>query len=240
VAIQAFLTAAHAKGEIRVEALAGTHEWVESDAGLQDGRDLCDAILDFNRAGAPPAERFDGIHFDVEHDDWYAGTRWFRYLDLITYCQAQVDTYNQTHEEILFGVDIPPHFLTGPGSSGAIQSGWDVLSIVDYATLMDYRDFADVRWDGRTDGIIRDAEAFLADGNALGKPVIIGIELTPNPYNHVTFFEECPMFMEDELRQVSRYLAGAWAYKGIAIHDFDTWKGKSCIFLPVAVKNSQP
>lgn len=236
-AFQSFLTAAHAQGEIRVEALAGTHEWVETDAGLQDGKDLCDAILDLNRAGAGPAKRFDGIHFDVEHDDWYVGARWSRYLDLITYCQAQVSTYNQTREPIVFGVDLPPHFLTGSGSSGAVMSAWDVLSIVDYITLMDYRDYADVRWDGRTDGIISQAEDFIADGNALGKPVIIGVELTPNPYNHVTFFEECPMLMERELRKVARYLAGAWAFKGIAIHDFGAWKGKSCVFLPVTLKN---
>jgi hypothetical protein len=238
---QAFLAAAHATGELRVEALAGTHKWVESDVGLQEGKDLCDAILNFNRAGATPAGRFDGIHYDVEHDDWYTGGRWARYLDLITYCQAQVDTYNQTHEPIVFGVDIPPHFLTGLGNSGVVKSSWDVLSIVDYVTLMDYRDFADVRWDGRTDGVIPRAEPFMADGAALGKPIIIGVELTPNPYDHVTFFEECGGLMENELREVSRYFAGEWAYQGIAIHDYDAWKEKEwCVFLPMILKNSTP
>jgi hypothetical protein len=238
---QTFLTAAHSTGDIRVEALAGTHKWVETDEGLQHGKDRCDAILNFNQAGATPAERFDGIHYDVEHDDWYTGTRWSRYLDLITYCQTQVDTYNQTHEPIVFGVDIPPHFVTGPESSDAIKSGWDVLSIVDYIALMDYRDFADVRWDGRTDGIIPRAEPFIADGNALGKPVIIGVELTQNPYDHVTFFEECATLMENELSKVSRHFAGEWAYKGIAIHDYSAWKEKEwCVFLPVILKNSNP
>lgn len=65
--------------------------------------------------------------------------------------------------------------------------------------------------------------------------VIIGLELTPNPYNHVTFFEECPMFMENELRKVSRYFAGNWAYKGIAIHDYGAWKEKGC--LPLILKS---
>jgi len=218
--------------------MAGTHEWVESDGGLQDGKGLCDVILGFNRAGTTPAQRFDGIHYDVEHDAWYTGSRWPRYLDLISYCQAQVNTYNQTHEPIVFGVDVPPHFETGPGSSGAVKSVWDVLSIVDYITLMDYRDFADVRWDGRTDGIIPRAESFVVDGNALGKPVIIGVELKPNPYNHVTFFEECPSYMENELRKVSQHFAGDWAYRGIAIHYYDVWQGKGCVFLPVVLKSS--
>jgi hypothetical protein len=90
----------------------------------------------------------------VEHDDWFADNRWAHFIELIAYCQTQVDTYNLTHEPIVFGVDIPPHFLTGPDSSGQVKSNWDVMNIVDTITLMDYRDFADLRWDGRTHGII--------------------------------------------------------------------------------------
>jgi len=236
---QTFLTVAHSAGDVRIEALAGTYEWVNDDDGLQDGKDLCHALLDFNRAGDTPARRFDGIHYDVEHDDWFTGDRWARFIQLITYCQTQVDVYNQTHEAIVFGVDVPPRFLTGPGFSGGVTSNWDVLSMVDYITLMDYRDFADERWDGRTDGIIPRAEAFLVDGNALGKRVVIGVELTSNPYDHVTFCEECPQFMERELRQVSRYFAGDWAYGGLAIHDYAAWETKagSCkIYLPIVLK----
>jgi hypothetical protein len=235
---QTFLTTAHIQGKFRVEALAGTHQWVETDSGLQEGKTLCDNILKFNHAGVTSAERFDGIHYDVEHDNWDAG-RWSRYLTLVTYCQSQVDLYNQSHEPIVFGVDIPPHFKTGPQSSSQITSSWDVLNIVDYITLMDYRDFADVRWDGRADGIIPRAAPFIGDGNALGKPVVIGVELKPTPYNHVTFFEECPVFMESELREVSQRFAGDWAYKGIAVHDYQTWKRKACLFfLPVILKNN--
>lgn len=238
---QTFLTVAHATGEIRVEALAGTHQWVETDSGLQDGKNLCAAILEFNRAGATPAGRFDGIHFDVEHDDWFTNNRWARFIELITYCQTQVDSYNQTHEPVVFGVDIPPHFKTGPKNSGEITSGWDILTIVDYISLMDYRDFADVRWDGRTDGIIVRAEPFIADGNALGKSVMIGVELTPNPFDHVTFFEECPAHLENELRAVSQHFALDGSYKGVAIHSYEAWSGKEdCdIFLPMILKSSQ-
>jgi hypothetical protein len=105
---------------------------------------------------------------------------------------------------------------------------------------MDYRDFADVRWDGRVDGIIPRAQAFIADGNALGKSIVIGVEMTPNQYNHVTFFEECPLFMENELRTVSRHFAMDCSYKGIAIHDYAAWKEKEgCnTFLPVLLKNN--
>lgn len=123
------------------------------------GKDICDVVLDFNRSGASPDERLDGIHYDVEHDNWNAD-RWTRYLDLIIYCQNGVNVYNQTHAPIVFGVDIPPRFLTGPDSSGAVMSFWDVLNVVDYATLMNFRDFADVRHDGNTDGIIARGQTF--------------------------------------------------------------------------------
>jgi len=43
------------------------------------------------------------------------------------------------------------------------------------------------------------------------------------------------MFMENELRKVSRYFAGNWAYKGIAIHDYGAWKEKGC--LPLILKS---
>ncbi|MCP4424533.1 MAG: hypothetical protein GY803_08590 [Chloroflexi bacterium] len=236
--LQAFLSITHNTSDIRVEALAGTYEWVETDAGLQNGKDLCDAILDFNRDGTTSDGRFDGIHYDVEHDNWSINNHWGRFIELLTHCQTQVNLYNQTHEPIVFGVDIPPHFVTGPDSSGQVESNWDVMNIVDMITLMDYRDFADVRWDGRIDGLIPRAEDFIADGNALGTPVVIGVELTENTYDHVTFFEECSSRMESELNSLSQYFATDWAYKGIAIHDYAAWKGKSCIFLPL-VANGQ-
>lgn len=236
--LQTFLTIAHNTDDIRIEALAGTHEWVETATGLQEGKALCDAILNFNRAGATSDERFDGIHYDVEHDDWFTGNRWDRFIELISYCQNQVDFYNQTYDPIIFGVDIPPHFLTGPSSSGAIKSNWDVLNIVDYITLMDYRDFADVRWDGNTDGIIPRAEPFISDGNALGKSVVIGVELTSNPFDHVTFFEECRAYLDNQLQMVSKHFAMDWSYKGIAIHDYKAWREirKCDLFLPMILK----
>ena len=62
-AMQAFLTAIHQNG-LKVEALTGTFEWVNSDALLQEGKDTCDAILAFNQEGGTAAARFDGIHLD--------------------------------------------------------------------------------------------------------------------------------------------------------------------------------
>lgn len=42
---QSFLTAAHSGGQLRIEALGGTYEWVENSEKLQEGKNFCDAIL---------------------------------------------------------------------------------------------------------------------------------------------------------------------------------------------------
>ena len=43
-----------------------------------------------------------------------------------------------------------------------------------------------------------------ADGSALGVPVTLAVELKFSDWDHVTFHEECPLYMEGELRAVSR------------------------------------
>lgn len=233
-AFHTFLDVAHTH-DLRVEALAGTHAWVNDDAGLQDGKATCDAVLDFNKSSAAAAQRFDGIHLDVEHDNWAENGRWARFIELLTYCRSQIDSYNMSYDPIILSADIPPHFGTGAHRTGEVMSGWDVMMLVDTVVLMDYRDFADVRKDGRTDGIIPRADPFLIDGNALQTPVIIGVELLLNPYDHVTFYEECLFHMELELEKVSTRLATSWAFQGIAMHDYEHWRTqrKSCLFLPL-------
>lgn len=235
-AFQNFLTKAHQAG-LKVEALTGTFEWVNSDALLQEGKDTCDAILAFNQSSATVSERFDGIHLDVEHDSWETDNHWDRFLELLTYCRTAIDLYNQTYDPIILNADIPIRFLTGPQNSGEVMSNWDVMPLLDVLTLMDYRDFADMRWDGRTDGILSWAEGFMTDGNALGTPVMIGLELTPNDYDHVTFAEECTAYMEQELENVAAALSASWAFQGFALHDYAAWTLNQCrIYLPFVIR----
>lgn len=227
-AIREFLALAHAAG-IRVEALIGTPEWVERDeeGGLTDGKGMCDAILEFNRTSSTVAERFDGIHLDVEHDIWTL-ERWSRFMGLLSDCRVRIDAYNQEHEALVFGADLPLRFwdTTSAEHSGEPESVWDVLALVDYLTVMDYRDFADERWNGDTHGIIHFGEPFLEAGKAAGRDVVIGVELTANDDNYVTFFEETTAEMERELRQAAWYFAGQPNFKGFAIHSYFPWKAK--------------
>jgi hypothetical protein len=224
--IQEFLSIAHTDG-IRVEALAGTHEWVENESGFEDGKAMCDAIVEFNTMSTQAEKRFDGIHFDVEHDNWNKD-RWGRFMKLITHCQKVVHDYNQNHAPIVFGVDLPLRFwaTTGVEHSGSPESVWDVLNIVDYITVMDYRDFASERWTGDTQGIIHFAEHFLKDGDSLGKDVIIGVELTRNKYDHVTFFEEDTDHLERELHEAAWYFSTYRSFQGLAVNSYFAWKEK--------------
>ena len=233
---QNFLAVAHQNG-LKIEALTGTFEWVNSDELLQEGKDTCDAILAFNQAGVTAVQRFDGIHLDVEHDVWEEDNRWDRFLELLAYCRAAIDLYNQTYDPITLNADIPPRFVTGAHNSGEMMSSWDVMTQLDVLTLMDYRDYADVRWDGRTDGILQWAEGFINDGNALGVPVIIGLELSPNEHDHVTFQEECTGYMEQELETVAVALSSNWAFQGFALHDYAWWQLNQCrIYLPLIIR----
>jgi len=231
-ALREFLMTAHNAG-LRVECLAGTHEWIEDK--LQEGKDYFDAVLEFNQT-ASHQERFDGIHYDVEHDSWNE-SRWNNFIELINYCRSEINSYNLSHpveESIIFGVDTDPtRFLNGLESSGQVMSNYDVLNIVDYITILDYRDYAYFNPDipSRTDGLIHWAEPVIADATELNKGVHIGVELgTDNVYyEFVTFNEESLLYMETELLKVAEYFSDESlhpAYQGIALHDYNNYSAK--------------
>ncbi len=88
---------------------------------------------------------------------------------------------------------------------------------------MDYRDFAE---DGNAAGIIARAESFIDDGDALEKGVVIGVELTENTYDHVTFYEEDICRMEEELNKTAWHYAERASFQGLAIHNYSVWKEK--------------
>ncbi|NQU74045.1 MAG: hypothetical protein HQ547_05000, partial [Candidatus Omnitrophica bacterium] len=110
--LRGFLAAAHSRG-LRVDCLTGDKSWAtptrfidETWIGRIKGEEKCDAILAFNTGASFGAERFDGIHYDVEPHglsysrgddyDWDNNNAliWTEYLALLDSCQAKVDTYN--------------------------------------------------------------------------------------------------------------------------------------------------
>jgi hypothetical protein len=60
-----FLQTAYDRG-VSVEYLDGHAMWLADDAYLQEATEVCDDVINFNRAAPTISARFDGIHFDIE------------------------------------------------------------------------------------------------------------------------------------------------------------------------------
>lgn len=226
--LRGFLAAAHARG-LTVECLTGDKYWTTPEH-REDGEARCDAILAFNAAGSSDAERFDGIHYDVEPQglrfdrgddyDWDAhnATLWSQYLTLLDYCQTQVNAYNTTHTDIQFGADIAWWFDTDshPGTPA------DVQTRIDYVTIMDYRQTGPLLVDGATTEI--------GTADSLGKEAYVGVETAPAVFpdpDTITFYEEGNDFMEDQLTYTESAFSVNPGFGGFAIHYYeDTSRGE--------------
>jgi len=229
--LRGFLSAAHARG-LRIECLDGDKYWALPDfLGVGDnrarGEARIDEILAFNAAGSQDAERFDGIHYDVEPHglsysrgddyDWDADNAfiWSEYLVLLGNCRGKIDAYNASNTDIEFGVDIA--FWYDDYDNDAYPGGvTDILNYVDYVGIMDYRDSASRIVDG--------ASYELGLANDLDKRVYIGIETAPayepDPPS-ITFYEEGNDFMEGELETAEEQVNSNSSFAGFAIHFYE-------------------
>ena len=98
-----------------------------------------------------------------------------------------------------------------------------IIDIVDYATIMAYRDFAE-----GIDGIIYHSEDEVTYAASVDKKVVVGVETmgfgpdnTDNP-EKITFYEEGEVYMNQELEKVIEYYTEG--LKGVAIHYYLTYK----------------
>jgi len=96
------------------------------------------------------------------------------------------------------------------------------MDIHDFVTVMDYRDFA-----LGPNGMVEHATNELDYAMAMGKPVTIGVEtgpIDPEDPNSVTFMQEGPEVLEQELALAETEFKNDWPYPDVfsefAIHDF--------------------
>lgn len=99
-----------------------------------------------------------------------------------------------------------------------------VQDVFDYITIQAYRDYATVNPDNpfRTDGIISISLDEISYGDAINKPVVLGVETTPESPESITFFEEgesAPFGMESQLKIVSSVFADRPSFSGFAIQE---------------------
>ena len=209
-------------------------------------------VLQYNMTpGISQQERFDGVNVDIEPyllPGWNTAPAGMTLSQSRTTIAAQYldlsDKYRQMKEQYLndIGETDPSNFVFGPstpfwfdsnlfdtgsnidwGSEGSKPLYQHVLDIHDYITIMDYRDFA-----LGTDGIVFHAEHELDYAEDIGKPVVIGVETGPSTPEKVTFLQEGPQWLEEQLALAEDEFNARWpnlanqpiVFDGFAIHDY--------------------
>ena len=179
-------------------------------------------VLDYNRAAALN-ERFDGINLDIEPHilaEW--STRKMELLaNFVEMSDALMQVKRASGQNLPMGPAIP-FWLDG------IQLDWKgqrkpvsqhVQNIYDFVALMDYRDHAD-----GGDGLVSHAMDELAYGEAIGRPVLIGIETMPNALKKVSFNHLGEADLERELAATSRSVGRMRSFGGYVVHHYAAYR----------------
>ncbi|WP_017811544.1 hypothetical protein [Paenibacillus shenyangensis] len=210
---QHFIAAASAQG-ITVQALDGAPSWA-----LDSRRHELQATLDWittYQQGASADEKFSGIHIDIEP---YLLPEWRTdQLTVIAGWQHSVESVVQAAHSLHIpaSADIPfwLHTLLTADESATLSS-W-MMQQYDSITIMAYRDSAS--------GILDVAEAQLAEGDAVGTPVYVGVETNPTSEgNTITFYEEGAAYLNNQLARVTKQAGKHDSFAGIAVHDYAGW-----------------
>ena len=219
VLYRSFIARLHRQG-LRAYALLGSAYLHTEEYLLPERREVALAIftrvLDYNAAAAS-GERFDGVNLDIEPhilDAWPERKLQLlrQFLDL---GQALMDLKRDSGQSLAVGPAIP-FWLDGieldwRGSSKPASE--HVLDIYDYAALMDYRDHAEGR-----DGIISNAVDEMAYAERRNKRIVIGIDVSPDEIQKVSFDHLTERDLERELSLTAQAFRGQRAFAGFAIH----------------------
>ncbi|CEG25614.1 hypothetical protein BN1002_00429 [Bacillus sp. B-jedd] len=203
-----FIAKASALG-IKVHALDGAPNWV-SGSGTTYLNQLMGWVKTY-QAEALPAEKFSGIHLDVEpylYSGWTSNYK----ATVLAYQNLLLNAKSQARQLGLpIGADMPfwfdEHSYNNKIGKGNLAN-W-VIQTVDSPTIMAYRDTAPA--------IANIISTELQMANAAGKTLIIGVETgATSEGDFITFYEEGKAYMEGELAQVGGNLT-------FAIHYLESW-----------------
>jgi len=216
-----FIRRLHSRG-LRAYALLGsaylnTEEYVLPE-NRQDALAMFQRVLTYN-ASSKPGERFDGVNLDIEPHilDQWAEQKEELLLQFLDLGKAIMDLKARSGQRLLVGPAIP-FWLDG------IELDWNgakkpvsehVADIYDYVALMDYRDRAEGK-----DGIISHALSELKYAGEIKRKVVIGVEVTPNEIQKVSFDHLSEPEMERELALAEKAFRGEAAFAGFALHNF--------------------
>ena len=210
---QSFIHNASLTG-IKVEILDGRPSW-----GLTESRQgLVDFInwIEKYQNEAKETEKFSGIHLDIEP---HVLPEWKENRDeVVKQWQSNVNflTSEAKRLDMKIGADLPFWLdkYTIPGKDMKISS-W-MIRQYDSVTIMAYRDKASSIYDA--------AYSELVEASALGKKVSIAVETNKsNEGDFITFYEEGPAYMAEQLKLVDQKANIHSSYTGISIHDYSSW-----------------
>ncbi len=223
---RAFIERLHAQ-DMKVYALLGSAYLNTENYVLPAYRRQAEAmfqrVVDYN-AAVPAAARFDGANLDIEPhilDEWNDATRLRLLAGFLDMSAALMRIKRDSGATLAVGPAIP-FWLDG------IELEWNgrvrpvsehTIDLYDYVALMDYRDKAE-----GSDSILSHAASEIAYANRVGRQVVIGLEVSPNEIDKVTFDEEGPRVFEQEVAKVERALGGEPSFAGFAIHHYRAWR----------------
>lgn len=203
---------------IEVQALGGKPYWVlpERQGELYQ---FIHWVKAYNNSSLS-AERFSGIHLDVEP---YVLPQWQSEQDtLIGYWMDTVSGFVEEVKSDSFltvGADLPvwlQWFLVPDGKGDTTTLTDYFIGRLDEITLMAYIDNAP--------GIVQAVSHELAEAAASGKPVVIGVDTMDNGESNSSFYGLGWGQMNEALNSVAAALSSHPAYSGYAIHEYDSWR----------------
>ena len=213
---KALLADVHRRG-MKLHALDGDPQYTLR-ARHETVLSMVDAVIAYN-ASALPAERFDGIHLDIEP---YLLRAWSdqsaRKQLLADYLDLNDRVVSRSHANgLAYGVDVP---FWWPSIGDATDH---LLRTVDIVGIMDYRTVAD-----GPDGIIAHALDTIERADRIDKArVFVGVEtvgLSDSVPSKVTFAGKSLAQMNGELGATEAALVDRRSYAGIAIHFYTTFR----------------
>jgi len=213
---QSFIERAGAVG-MAIYALDGAPDWVAPKGFTKQDRLM--SWLSVYQQGAVPAQRFAGVHLDVE-PYLYSGWNTNRaatvkaYQALLVKAKSSAAAMNLPLE-----ADLPFWFdeISYKNTYGkGILAEW-VIANTHSVTLMAYRDSAAM--------ITELVKNEIAYGEKYEKSVVVGVETgQTDEGDFISFYEEGEAFMNVELAKISTHYTGAKGFGGIAIHHVDSWR----------------
>ncbi|KGP92995.1 fibronectin [Pontibacillus chungwhensis BH030062] len=194
-------------------------------------------IINYNLSSRSE-EQFDGVNIDIEP---YIASQFktekpslqIQYLNLL---EKMMDLKRVSDSSLSMGAAIPNWYDSSPYAEnitwgpnlndGERETKWlseHIQDILDYISIMDYRDFAE-----GSNGIIERALDEIEYAVTINKPnsVVIGVETKDiadgGDPELISFREEGRTYMEQELDKVYATMNSSPSFGGIALHHYDT------------------